>query len=531
MPFRSPPLLALARVLVLVAVAAGTAILPGTAWAHPFGPPPTATVTAEGRTVVVEWRAAADDTMALGVHLGLLPPDTLEAYQEGPTQVAPSARDEALLASSPELRRYLLEHIVVAQDGRACAGEVVRTEGFVHEGARIAYRCPVEVGAVELRLGMLHAVHAAYRTFALADRAMPSEAVFTATVPARELDFGAGAAGQSGDGAPGQGFSSGSSASGSSASGSSASGSSLPGLTGVATVFDAFERRFLALVEGGTPGSSGVARVGATVAALLVAFLVGAGHALAPGHGKALAGAYLAGGPGRPRDALVLGASVAAMHSASILVLGLGIHALTRDPALGERVDPWLSLAAGVLVLAVGAGLLRRHRHAHPAPHTHVAAVPAGLLRRRRHAHPTAHPHDRDPAHPRGADTAHTHGADVGRHGGRGGEAVSPLSRRGLVLIGLSGGLLPSPSAFLVLATAVFLGRTLYGVALVVAFSVGLATTLGLLGLAVIRGRAAITRRLSTPRLRRAVAVLPLGSAVALTLVGAWLTTVAALRL
>lgn len=189
-------------------------------------------------------------------------------------------------------------------------------------------------------------------------------------------------------------------------------------------------------------------------AAVGAAFAVGAFHALAPGHGKAVAAAYLVGGRGRPRDALLLGGVVALMHTASVVVLALGLGAwLRRSGALptgAADVTPGLRVASGLTIAALGIFLLVRQRRARARPHTHGTAE------------------------------------------------VSPLSRRGLVVLGLSGGLLPSPAAFLVLVTASLSGRLMLGLALVAVFSIGLATTLTLIGLAVVRGRAALVDRLGT---------------------------------
>lgn len=194
--------------------------------------------------------------------------------------------------------------------------------------------------------------------------------------------------------------------------------------------------------------------------AVAAAFGVGAVHALAPGHGKAVAGAYLVGGRGRPRDAVVLGVAVAAMHTVSVLALGLGTHVLLRTqgdlPTSVQTVTPTLRIASGIAVTLVGGYVLARQR----------------------------------------GTRGHHHGEpDV--------DAASPFSRRGLVVLGLSGGLLPSPSAFLVLVTTGFLGRLWLGLLLLTVFSLGLATTLTVVGLAAIRGRDAIVRRLGGSRHHR----------------------------
>lgn len=250
------------------------------------------------------------------------------------------------------------------------------------------------------------------------------------------------------------------------------------------------EEHFVRLVD--------VEHLGAPFVLLAVAVSVGVGmvHALAPGHGKAIAAAYLVGSRGRPRDAVALGGIVSLMHTGSVLVLGLGLYLFTRVPAGGERLAPVMSLLAGLLIAAVGVGLVARH------------------IRAARRLVPAA---------PDAADHPHHHLLP---------DDVSPLSRRGLVLLGMSGGLLPSPSAFLVLATALFLGRGAFGLLLVAAFSLGLALTLTGVGLATLRGRDFITLRAGrSPRVARVAGVLPLLSAVGVLVAGVWVSALAALRL
>ena len=94
------------------------------------------------------------------------------------------------------------------------------------------------------------------------------------------------------------------------------------------------------------------------------------------------------------------------------------------------------------------------------------------------------------------------------------------MSWRSLLALGVSGGLVPCPSALVLLLAAVALNRTAYGLLLVVAFSVGLAVTLIAVGLAFLYAR---------HRMGRAVAgahwpqLLPVLSAAAITVVGALL--------
>ena len=201
--------------------------------------------------------------------------------------------------------------------------------------------------------------------------------------------------------------------------------------------------------------------------AIATALGVGAVHALAPGHAKAITAVYLVGERGRPRDALLLGTAVAAMHTASVLVLGLGLQAVVTGsgglPGFTSDVTPILRVASGLLVTALGVFLVaRRSRHRGPHAHQHDHTLPPG---------------------------------------------TAPFSRRGLVVLGMAGGLVPSPSAFLVLVTTSFTGRLWFGLVLLVVFSLGLATTLTLLGLAVVRGRTALVARIDSDRRRRVIDV------------------------
>lgn len=210
--------------------------------------------------------------------------------------------------------------------------------------------------------------------------------------------------------------------------------------------------------------------------ALMIAAAVGVGaiHALGPGHGKSLIGAYLIGAGGTLRQAAAVGAAVSVMHTAS--VLGLGLLVLSAERVFApERVYPWLGLASGLVALGLGAALLVSRIHA--------------LSERVRHGHD--HPH-----------------------------SDRPLSRRGLVALAFAGGILPSPSAVVVLLGSVAIGRTALGLVLIAAFSVGLAASLVAVGVLAIRARHVATGRLPAGLMRLA----PIASAACIALVGLALT-------
>ncbi|MFI5533973.1 high frequency lysogenization protein HflD [Kitasatospora sp. NPDC051853] len=257
--------------------------------------------------------------------------------------------------------------------------------------------------------------------------------------------------------------------------------------------------------------------------AVLLSLLLGAGHALLPGHGKTVMAAYLAGRHGRTRDAVTVGATVTATHTAGVLVIGLSLT--TFSSLAGDVLLGWLGVVSGVLVTAVGLSLLREavrnaahgsgrrgaHRHSHSHSHeaqprelAHAASSTGRHIHRAEphHSHDHDHPHGHDHGHhhdhdhpphhshdhgdhPHSHDHGHHHGwFGGGHHHHHGPEAPS---RGRLIGLGIAGGLIPSPSALVVLLAAVALGRTLFGAALVLAYGLGMAATLTAVGLLLVR--------------------------------------------
>jgi ABC-type nickel/cobalt efflux system permease component RcnA len=184
---------------------------------------------------------------------------------------------------------------------------------------------------------------------------------------------------------------------------------------------------------------------------LLAAFGWGAVHALSPGHGKAMVAAYLVGTRGRPRHAVALGATVTVTHTIGVFALGVVTLALSQY-VLPEDLYPWLTLASGLLVVMVGVGVLRSRVRVARAHHRH-------------HDH-----HHHDHHHP------------------------DRVTWKGLLGMGAAAGLIPCPSALVVLLGAIAQHQVALGLLLIVAFSAGLALTLTALGLAVVFSRRALAR-------------------------------------
>ncbi|XUZ25274.1 nickel/cobalt transporter [Streptomyces sp. RMIT01] len=255
--------------------------------------------------------------------------------------------------------------------------------------------------------------------------------------------------------------------------------------------------------------------------ALLLALVLGASHAAMPGHGKTIMAAYLAGRRGTRRDALTVGATVTLTHTAGVLVLGLALPVSTH--LAGETVLMWLGAASGLLVTGIGLWLLTGAVRGRPQ-HNHHHHGPG-------HGHSHSHSHHHDHAH--GADSPHPHGPAAPasardsvpvrelqataaiatlappdhEHRPAGTPTASRNARRtsrsGLIGMGIAGGLVPSPSALVVLLGAVALGRTAFGVLLVIGYGLGMAATLTLAGLLLVRLRERIESHDRARTLRR----------------------------
>jgi nickel/cobalt exporter len=214
---------------------------------------------------------------------------------------------------------------------------------------------------------------------------------------------------------------------------------------------------------------------------LLAAFGWGALHALSPGHGKAMVAAYLVGTKGTARHAVALGATVTVTHTMGVFALGAVTLGLSQY-VLPEDLYPWLTLISGLMVLVIGGGVLRSRLRR------------ARALRRHRHEH--------------GHDHHHHHGPE-------------DLSWRGLLGMGTAAGLIPCPSALVVLLAAIGQHEVALGLLLILAFSLGLAATLTGLGLAVVHARRLLPRLDLSGRVASA---LPAVSALLIVAVGCVLT-------
>lgn len=227
--------------------------------------------------------------------------------------------------------------------------------------------------------------------------------------------------------------------------------------------------------------------------ALLTAAGLGAMHALGPGHGKTMVAAYLVGSQGRARDAVILGGTVTLTHVGSVIVVGIAALILS-EWFLPQQLYPWFSLVSGTLIFSVGFWMLAKR----------TPEVQRFLSQRHGHHHGDGHHHlDISPAthHPR------------------------EINLSSLLTLGISGGMVPCPSALVVLLAAIATGRIVFGLALIMAFSLGLSGVLILLGILAVKSARIMLKSRDVPAW---VQNLPLVSGTIIMIIG-WLISYHAL--
>ena len=230
--------------------------------------------------------------------------------------------------------------------------------------------------------------------------------------------------------------------------------------------------------------------------ALGASALLGAFHALEPGHGKTIVAAYLVGSRGTVWHAVLLGIVVTISHTASVMLLGVVLLYL-QEYVAPDTVGPAITMLSGAIICAIGLYLLvvraghhthsPGHDHHHGLGHTHA---PEGQAHEHEHGHEHAH-----------SSHEHDHAEAGNEHEGR-------LTMRTLIPLGISGGIVPCPPAIVALIFAFSVSRVGFGLAIILAFSLGLAVVLSAVGIAVVSLRGFANRFESTGPILRFLPVL-----------------------
>ncbi len=235
---------------------------------------------------------------------------------------------------------------------------------------------------------------------------------------------------------------------------------------------------------------------------LLIAAGLGAAHAMSPGHGKTVVGAYLVGSRGTVKHAAFLGLTVTITHTLGVFALGI-ITLFASQFILAERIMPFLGFVSGLIVLFIGLSLFKER----------LFSALGFQTNNHHHEHHQDHEHSDDEEHQHGAFT-HTHDGHTHSH-----QPPESVTWRSLLALGVSGGLLPCPSALVLMLSAISFNRVGYGLLLTLAFSFGLAATLMCVGLAFLY----LGKLLNRPAIGNnpIVKALPVFSALVISCVGA----------
>jgi nickel/cobalt exporter len=262
----------------------------------------------------------------------------------------------------------------------------------------------------------------------------------------------------------------------------------------------------------------------------LTAALLGGLHALEPGHGKTVVAAYLIGSKGKKIDAVLLGIIVTITHTFSVILLAIGAKVASERFTLSdESLHGYLGFVAGALILVVGLWMLIArikgkdifHGHSHDHGHSHhdephLPDTPS----------PSVAHHHQDLQHGHGGTYGfveeHTHGHDHSHAHPHNPHAQEGYTEKGitywqLLMLGVSGGLIPCPAAIAVLLAAVAAGRVGEGLTYILLFSLGLASALIAIGLVVIGAGKVASRFLDAKRFARKVSI---ASAAIITFIG-----------
>ncbi len=273
---------------------------------------------------------------------------------------------------------------------------------------------------------------------------------------------------------------------------------------------------------------------------LAASFWIGAMHAATPGHGKTIAAAYIVGARGKPIDALILGIFVTLSHTSGIVLVGV-LASLGLPGMVPQRIEAWMAVVTGILVIAIGLWTLWTQREMvlalqMPQPDRESGALqyrqivhasaqgPAATGHAHAHshaldlAHPSSHPHSHD--HPHDPGGSHSHGWGF-KHAHDMKLVTSNRPSLWILLwLGVAGGLLPDPAALAILLNALAQGKVMLGLGTVVVFSIGFASTLVLVGVVAAKVGQKILDWLAGPWAMR----LQVGTSLLIVLVGVVLT-------
>ena len=270
--------------------------------------------------------------------------------------------------------------------------------------------------------------------------------------------------------------------------------------------------------------------LGFILVALGLSLFFGSIHALSPGHGKTVVAAYLVGSRGTIQHAIFLGIVVTMTHVSSVFLMGI-ITLYFSQYILPDQLYPIIESASGLLIAGIGIALFLRRYQAYQrimiAGQLGISVHELSLSHTHsddhhdhdhHHDHSHNHTHDHDHHHDHSHDHEHAHGLDH-EHGPHTHthEIPADATWKDLLILGITGGIVPCPSAIVVLLAANAMHRLLFGMALIVFFSIGLASVLIAIGILMVTAKKFMDRFVTK---KRAFSWLQIASPILVTLIG-----------
>ena len=258
----------------------------------------------------------------------------------------------------------------------------------------------------------------------------------------------------------------------------------------------------------------------------LLAIIIGAFHALSPGHGKALIGAYIIGTRGTVRDAIILGVVTAISHTSSVLILGVVVMFIFGS-TVPDQVALYLNIVSGVIILIIGIFIFTKrikndgHDHSHN-DHDHSHNNDAHSHHDHSHNNDAHSHHDHshhDDAHSHHVQHSNDNKTIAHKHGSHEHVSMETIQKNGIwtsVMMGVSGGIVPCPTALVILFLAISLQKLKLGLMLILLFSFGLALSLTILGIVFSKGAKFVNRYDQS----KIIARLPIISAFIIIVIG-----------
>jgi len=214
---------------------------------------------------------------------------------------------------------------------------------------------------------------------------------------------------------------------------------------------------------------------------------------------------------GRAVDGILLGLIVTFTHTFSVIILGIVAKILSQTYS-AEQLHGWLGLFSALMILGVGLWMLRQRLSGGGHTHSHLFGKGHHDHGHTHHEHHHDHFHDNDHDHHHDHSHSHDHS-----HAPQKQVTEAPPGKWDLLVLGISGGLVPCPAAIATLLAAIAAGRIAEGLTMAIFFSIGLGLVMMTIGLVLSQAGRLARRFESNPDFSRRMGIF---SATIITILG-----------